>query len=100
MSYVFTEPNAVSNLIASQITPTSVLLNWRENGMRSFFRVNWTKSTISISTSFNVTNLTSGENYTFIVSAVAFDNVTEGDSVSLTVCTGKFTRCNLVLVIF
>ncbi|KAB5565550.1 hypothetical protein PHYPO_G00242860 [Pangasianodon hypophthalmus] len=86
----FTNPDIVRNLAASEVTTTSVFLDWAKPlGESSFFRVTWIKSsTVSPATAFNITDLDPGTNYTFTVSAVAADNKTEGRSVGLSICTG------------
>ncbi|KAB5565551.1 hypothetical protein PHYPO_G00242870 [Pangasianodon hypophthalmus] len=87
---VYTNPDIVRNLAASEITTTSVFLDWAKPlGESSFFRVTWIKSsTVSPATAFNITDLEPGTNYTFTVSAVAADNKTEGRFVGLSTCTG------------
>ncbi|XP_053541905.1 titin [Ictalurus punctatus] len=81
---VFTNPNAVTNLTVSNKTTSSVSLTWNEpHGNRSYFTVNWTGGSVNISsntsnTSYTVTGLTAGVNYTFTVTAVAADGQTAG----------------------
>ncbi|XP_072525483.1 tenascin-X-like isoform X3 [Salminus brasiliensis] len=91
----YTKPEAIVNLTVIEITVSSVYLNWSEPlGKRYFFRVIWTNGSVTSNdttkaSSFNVTDLTPGVNYTFRVSAVAADNSTEGRSVGLSVHTSK-----------
>ncbi|KAF4081216.1 hypothetical protein AMELA_G00158910, partial [Ameiurus melas] len=85
---VFTKPDIVRNLTSSEVTTTSVFLDWvGPLGESSFFRVRWTNSSTTPATAFNITDLTPGTNYTFTVSAVAADNKTEGSLVGLSTCT-------------
>ncbi|MCI4381687.1 hypothetical protein PGIGA_G00254910, partial [Pangasianodon gigas] len=89
----FTKPDIVRNLRASEVTTTSVFLDWAKPlGESSFFRVTWIKSSTTPSTAFNITDLDPGTNYTFTVSAVAADNKTEGRFVGLSICTGRFHK--------
>ncbi|KAF4081118.1 hypothetical protein AMELA_G00157750, partial [Ameiurus melas] len=80
----FTKPNAVTNLTVSNKTTSSVSLTWNEPpGNRSYFTVNWTGGSVNNSsntsnTSYTVTGLTAGVNYTFTVTAVAADGQTAG----------------------
>ncbi|KAF4081222.1 hypothetical protein AMELA_G00158930, partial [Ameiurus melas] len=79
-----TKPNAVTNLTVSNINTSSVSLTWNEPpGNRSYFTVNWTGGSVNNSsntsnTSYTVTGLTAGVNYTFTVTAVAADGQTAG----------------------
>ncbi|KAI5100612.1 receptor-type tyrosine-protein phosphatase eta-like, partial [Silurus meridionalis] len=96
---VFTKPDIVRNLKTSEVTTTSVFLSWTEPlGKISFFRVQWiNSSTTTSATSFNITGLTPGTNYTFSVSAVADDNKTEGSVVGLSICTDPDVASNLTV---
>ncbi len=78
----------------SKITTSSVFLTWVESaGNRSFFKLQWTdkktnaNTTEYFNTSYNVTGLTAGVNYTFCITDVAADQSTEGE----TVCISQFT---------
>ncbi|KAI5100613.1 receptor-type tyrosine-protein phosphatase eta precursor, partial [Silurus meridionalis] len=101
-SYIsaYTKPDIVRNLKTSEVTTTSVFLSWTEPlGKISFFRVQWiNSSTTTSATSFNITGLTPGTNYTFTVSAVADDNKTEGSVVGLSICTGTSPVFNISCV--
>ncbi|XP_060759556.1 receptor-type tyrosine-protein phosphatase eta-like [Neoarius graeffei] len=80
----FTNPGAVASLTVSNKTTSSVSLTWNEpNGTWSYFNVNWTGGSVThssntSSTSYTVTGLTAGVNYTFTVTAVAADGETKG----------------------
>ncbi|KAF4081215.1 hypothetical protein AMELA_G00158900, partial [Ameiurus melas] len=92
------EPNAVTNLTVSIINTSSVSLTWNEPlGNRSYFTVNWTGGSVNNSsntsnTSYTVTGLTAGVNYTFTVTAVAADGQTAGAPTQ----TSDFTTPNAV----
>ncbi|XP_029951415.1 receptor-type tyrosine-protein phosphatase beta isoform X5 [Salarias fasciatus] len=81
----YTKPEIVMNLNASEITTTSIYLNWtKPNGNYSFYRVKWTDGSIYFNTAvnetnINVTDLTPGVKYTFTVQSVAGDNKTESE---------------------
>ncbi|XP_039881142.1 receptor-type tyrosine-protein phosphatase eta [Simochromis diagramma] len=83
----YTKPEKVNDLNVSEITTSSIFLNWTEPlGQRSFYRVEWTDGTINMNkteTKVNVTELTPGVNYTFTVTAVAGDNNTQSDVATL-----------------
>uniref|UniRef100_A0A8C4DIL8 protein-tyrosine-phosphatase n=1 Tax=Dicentrarchus labrax TaxID=13489 RepID=A0A8C4DIL8_DICLA len=95
-----TEPEAVTNLTSTEITTSSVFLNWTEpEGKKSFYRVQWTDGNITQSdnvtqTHINISTLIPGVQYTITVTAVADDNITEGQSTSVTLYTkpGKITK--------
>ncbi|KAM9376093.1 receptor-type tyrosine-protein phosphatase beta-like [Pholidichthys leucotaenia] len=82
--YQYTKPEVVRNLSVTETSTSSVSLTWTEPvGSSSFYRVQWTDGTTSwietvTETERNITGLTPGVLYTFSVSAVADDNVTEG----------------------
>lgn len=85
-----TEPDTVRNLTFSNVTTSSVFLDWDEPlGNWSYFKVQWTNSSTTSATAFNITGLNPGTNYNFAVSAVAADK-TEGSLVGLSTCTGKY----------
>ncbi|KAG7324352.1 hypothetical protein KOW79_012368 [Hemibagrus wyckioides] len=86
----FTKPDAVRNLISSEVTTSSMVLQWDvPSGEWSFFRVQWmNNNTRSYITNISITDLEPGTNYTFAVSAVAADNKTEGSLVKVSTCTG------------
>ncbi len=86
----------IRNLTANNITTSSVFLIWTEPfGNRSFFKINWSgdkldlnrNATETTNTSYNITGLTAGVNYTFCITAVAADKSTEGE----TVCISNYT---------
>ncbi|XP_036431713.1 receptor-type tyrosine-protein phosphatase eta-like isoform X10 [Colossoma macropomum] len=94
----FTKPDAVTNLTISDSNTSSVSLTWNSpQGNSSFYRVGWTDGNMYINattsnTSYTVTNLTPGVNYTFSVTAVAGDGVTAGALVQ----TSTFTNPDVV----
>ena len=83
------------NLNVTGITTSSVFLSWTEPvGNSSLYRVQWsdgnvTKNDSVTQTHINITNLTAGVQYEISVTAVANDNVTEGQSTSVTPYTSK-----------
>ncbi|XP_036399313.1 receptor-type tyrosine-protein phosphatase eta [Megalops cyprinoides] len=85
--YQFTRPDVIRDLIVTNVTTSAVSLRWtKPQGNSSFYRVNWTDSSITKTSttnepSFAITNLTAGTQYVFSVTAVAVDSVTQGDSV-------------------
>ncbi|MGH0164826.1 UNVERIFIED_CONTAM: hypothetical protein FKN15_065416 [Acipenser sinensis] len=89
----FTRPDVVANLITSTITTTSIALSWRApNGNAIAYRVgvigNPSKN-LTVKTLFtDITGLVPGSNYTLRVIALAADNVTEGDAVTIS----RFTK--------
>ncbi|KAK1788582.1 hypothetical protein P4O66_002659 [Electrophorus voltai] len=90
---IFTNPDVVTNLTASDQMTSSLSLNWNSsNGNSSFYRVQWTAGKVSNSTntsntSYAVTGLTPGVKYTFSVTAVAGDGVTAGAPASISIFT-------------
>lgn len=90
-----TEPEAVRNLTATEITTSSVFLNWtKPEGQSSSYRVQWTdgkviKNESTNETSKTITGLTPGVQYGINVSAVAGDGHTEGANVSVSIYTSK-----------
>ncbi|MBN3300850.1 PTPRJ phosphatase, partial [Amia calva] len=93
----YTKPGVIRNLTLTEVTTSSVCLNWNEpEGNRSYFRVevletgaNQIAKKTTTETSLNVTGLTAGINYTFRVIAVASDNSTEGFVVTISCYTSK-----------
>ncbi len=88
----YTEPDVIRNLTANNTTTSSVFLTWNEpGGNRSFFKIQWTDEKTNINstmnTSYNITGLIAGVNYTFCITAVAADKSTEGE----TVCISNYT---------
>ncbi|MEQ2228056.1 hypothetical protein ILYODFUR_004786, partial [Ilyodon furcidens] len=79
---IYTKPEAVNSLQVTDVTKTSVSLNWSEPvGKRQFYTVTWKNNTIfrKNETQVTVTELTPGERYCFTVIAVAGDNETKSD---------------------
>ncbi|KAF5891262.1 receptor-type tyrosine-protein phosphatase eta-like, partial [Clarias magur] len=89
----YTKPDVATDLSVTEITTSSLFLNWTEPiGERSFFKVQWSNGSITLNsttsnTSFNISDLNPGVNYTFLISAVAADNVTEGGGIGLSAYT-------------
>ncbi|XP_076861783.1 receptor-type tyrosine-protein phosphatase eta isoform X5 [Brachyhypopomus gauderio] len=98
----FTNPDVVTSLTASDINISSVFLNWNlSNGISSYYKIQWTDGIYSNSrnisnTSYTVTGLTPGVNYTFSVTAVAADG-TEGAPTSISAFTKPEVIRNLIL---
>ncbi|KAM9495154.1 receptor-type tyrosine-protein phosphatase eta [Clarias gariepinus] len=97
----YTKPSVVRDLNVTEITTSSVFLNWTEPiGKRSFFKVQWINESITLNlttsnTSFNITDLNPGVNYTFLISAVAADNITKGEVIDFSAYTKPDTVSNL-----
>ncbi|KPP70475.1 receptor-type tyrosine-protein phosphatase eta-like, partial [Scleropages formosus] len=90
-------PDVIRSLYVAEVTTSSVFLNWSDSqGYHSFYKVQWNnnnevKSVSKTSAPVNISNLTTATAYTFTVTAVAADNITEGAAVSIT----QFTiKCN------
>ncbi|XP_073327843.1 uncharacterized protein [Pagrus major] len=80
---VTTKPEAVGNLAVTSVTTSSVFVTWTEpNGNSSAYRVRWNNGnnrTVT-GTSTNITGLTAGVQYNINVTAVADDELTEGET--------------------
>ncbi|XP_023271227.1 receptor-type tyrosine-protein phosphatase eta-like [Seriola lalandi dorsalis] len=91
----FTRPELVRNLTVTNVTTSSVSVDWSEpEGNSSFYRVQWTdgqiNDTVYVSeTSMTISNLTAGVQYKIIVTAVADDNHTDGQNTAVTQYTSK-----------
>ncbi|XP_053366690.1 receptor-type tyrosine-protein phosphatase eta-like [Clarias gariepinus] len=89
----YTKPDVARDLNVTEITTSSLFLNWTEPiGKRSFFIVQWSNGNITLNsttsnTSFNITDLNPGVSYTFLISAVAADNIKEGKTIGLSAYT-------------
>ncbi|XP_060743149.1 fibronectin-like [Tachysurus vachellii] len=100
----YTKPDVPKNLTVTDITTSSLFLNWTQPiGERFFFKVQWSHDNITMNsatrnTFFNITDLSPGVRYTFLISAVAADNITEGEAVGLSVYTKPDTVSNLTAV--
>uniref|UniRef100_A0A8C7WYR0 Fibronectin type-III domain-containing protein n=1 Tax=Oryzias sinensis TaxID=183150 RepID=A0A8C7WYR0_9TELE len=85
------------NLSVTEITTSSISLNWTEPlGNSSFYRVQWTNGSSTLNKSVfdkttTISNLTAGGSYNIKVTAVAADDQTEGESVSTVKYTSKLT---------
>lgn len=96
MSFYPKDPDAVGIVNVTDVTTTSISLIWTEpEGRWSFFNVLWTNGTITeivsvTETPITITGLTAGVQYEVSVSAVAGDNLTEGQKTSVTLYTSKY----------
>uniref|UniRef100_A0A8B9HNS7 protein-tyrosine-phosphatase n=1 Tax=Astyanax mexicanus TaxID=7994 RepID=A0A8B9HNS7_ASTMX len=102
--FALIEPDVVQNLTVVDVTTSSVKLNWiKPVGESSYYRVKYENFSMTINkttdnTTISITNRTPGVQYTFRVSAVAADNITEGQSVGLSVYTKPDVIQNLIVV--
>ncbi|XP_059391956.1 receptor-type tyrosine-protein phosphatase eta-like [Carassius carassius] len=96
---LYTKPGVISNLKITEITTSSMFLTWNEpDGKRSFFKIQWmgdktNGNSTTTNTSYNITGLTAGVNYTLNITAVAADNSTDGESV----VTSKYTKPDVIM---
>ncbi|PWA24706.1 hypothetical protein CCH79_00010052, partial [Gambusia affinis] len=95
--YVTTIPGNVSNLHVESITTSSVKVIWTKTD-ESTYRVYWTngKNTSSDTVTQNfkiITGLDPGVQYIINVTAVAYNNITEGHPDMVTVYTTPSCRC-------
>ncbi|XP_067357782.1 receptor-type tyrosine-protein phosphatase eta [Channa argus] len=85
----YTKPAVVENLTVTDITTSSVFLNWTQPvGNISFYKVHWSDGNLNMNLStnqtyMNITGLTAGVQYTFTVIAVAGDNITESENAQI-----------------
>lgn len=91
-----TEPNKIPPPSTPEISTSSVFLKWDTPGKGVFsFRVQWsgdgTGVKVTNDTFYNITGLTPGVQYTFSITAVAADNLTEGDPIVIPICTSTFS---------
>ncbi len=88
----------IINLTVSEITTSSVFLTWEESVRNSpFFKIQWTGdktngSSTTNNTSYNITGLAAGFNFTFIITAIAADKSTEGESMVTSNYTSMFSN--------
>ncbi|MGH0133651.1 UNVERIFIED_CONTAM: hypothetical protein FKN15_073418, partial [Acipenser sinensis] len=93
-----TEPDIISSLNVSSVNTTSISLSWtKPQGNSASYRVQVQgtgvdRNLTANSESITVTDLTAGSFYTFSVTARAADNLTEGDSVTIT----KHTKPDII----
>ncbi|XP_055365802.1 receptor-type tyrosine-protein phosphatase eta [Betta splendens] len=93
-----TQPEVVTNLTVTEVTTSSMVLNWTKPvGNTSFYKVQWTNGTgmmtlNTTTTSVNISSLTPGVLYTISVTAVADDGVTQGQNASVF----KYTKPEVV----
>ncbi|XP_041075215.1 receptor-type tyrosine-protein phosphatase eta [Polyodon spathula] len=94
----YTKPDIISSLKVTSVNTTSISLSWtKPQGNSASYRVQLQgtgvdRNLTANSESITVTNLTAGSLYTFIVTAQAADNLTEGDSVNIT----KYTKPDII----
>ncbi|XP_061578753.1 receptor-type tyrosine-protein phosphatase beta-like [Cololabis saira] len=98
---ITTDPEAVTNLKASVVTTSSILVRWdKPPGKSSSYKVLWTDGNNRNATvdqeSKNITDLSAGVQYKIIVSAVAEDNLTEGTTATLSQYTKPNKPTNLI----
>lgn len=89
----------IRNLTVSEITTSSVFLDWDEPlGNRFYFNVQWfgdkTREYNTSDTSHNITGLSAGVNYTFMITTVAADS-TRGDPVIISLFTSMSSTFSL-----
>ncbi|CAN9498789.1 unnamed protein product [Ophioblennius macclurei] len=93
---VTTKPETVKDLDATSTT-SSIFVSWTEvGGKKSGYRINLTNGVEEVrttETSRNITDLTAGTLYHVTVTAVAEDNVTEGEGSTLQ----KYTKPEVVV---
>ncbi|XP_058858760.1 phosphatidylinositol phosphatase PTPRQ-like [Acipenser ruthenus] len=93
-----TEPDIISSLNVTSVNTTSISLSWtKPQGNSTSYRVQVQgtgvdRNLTANSESITVTDLTAGSLYTFSVTARAADNLTEGDTVSIT----KHTKPDII----
>ncbi|XP_058857758.1 receptor-type tyrosine-protein phosphatase eta [Acipenser ruthenus] len=93
-----TKPDIISSLSVTSVSTTSISLSWtKPQGNSTSYRVQvqgtgLDRNLTTNSESINVTDLTAGSVYTFSVTARAADNLTEGDTVTIT----KHTKPDII----
>ncbi len=91
-------------ILKSSVITTSVFLTWDEPvGHRDFFIIQWTKTRTYVrtnNTSYKITGLTAGVNYTFCITAVAADKSTEGEALCISNYTSMYNYQISVLFLF
>ncbi|XP_037623767.1 receptor-type tyrosine-protein phosphatase eta isoform X4 [Sebastes umbrosus] len=99
----YTKPEAVKNLSVSEITTSSISLNWtKPEGSSSFYRVQWTDGNVPHSNNvtqaqITISNLTAGVQYEITVTAVAGDGSSEGQSTTVSQYTKPEVVTNLTV---
>ncbi|XP_042268585.1 receptor-type tyrosine-protein phosphatase eta isoform X4 [Thunnus maccoyii] len=103
---LYTKPEVVRNLSATEITTSSMTLKWTEpEGSSSFYRVQWTdgnamRNDSVTETYINISELTAGVQYNFTVTAVAGDNKTVGQAKTISLYTKPEVVRNLTVTAF
>ncbi|KAK6472686.1 receptor-type tyrosine-protein phosphatase eta-like [Huso huso] len=93
-----TKPDIISSLSVTSVSTTSISLSWtKPQGNSTSYRVQvqgtgLDRNLTTNSESITVTDLTAGSVYTFSVTARAADNLTEGDTVTIT----KHTKPDII----
>ncbi|XP_071360006.1 receptor-type tyrosine-protein phosphatase beta isoform X5 [Trachinotus anak] len=96
-----TKPELVRNLTVTNVTTSSVSVNWTEPaGNTSFYRVQWTgghvNKSVNVSETWRtISDLTAGVQYNISVTAVADDNHTDGESTTVVQYTKPEVVSNL-----
>ncbi|XP_040893830.1 receptor-type tyrosine-protein phosphatase eta isoform X2 [Toxotes jaculatrix] len=99
-----TKPEVVRNLTVTNVSTSSVSVNWTApDGHSSFYRVQWTGGSVSgtnsvFQPSVTISNLTAGVQYTINVTAVADDDITEGQSSTVQQYTRPEKPVNIVII--
>ncbi|MGH0122818.1 UNVERIFIED_CONTAM: hypothetical protein FKN15_003305 [Acipenser sinensis] len=99
-----TKPDIISNLSVTSVSTTSISLSWtKPQGNSTSYRVlvqgtGLDRNLTANSESITVTDLTAGSLYTFSVTARAADNLTEGDTVTITKHTKPEKISAIILV--
>ncbi|XP_034542618.1 tenascin-X-like isoform X4 [Notolabrus celidotus] len=102
---VTTKPTAVANLNVNGATTSSMFLTWNKpEGKSSRYKVDWTDDGTTINTtntpetSKSITDLTAGVQYNVSVTAVAEDNITEGEKATVSSYTKPEVVRNLTVI--
>ncbi|XP_043926747.1 fibronectin-like [Protopterus annectens] len=97
---IFTKPDVVQSLTASNIATTSVFLTWSHpTGSANSYKIQVEGLPLMDHTVFTeftiISSLTAGSHYTFKVFAIAADNTTQGNSIQISIFTKPDVVSNL-----